>query len=193
MADQPLDGEAAEFDERELVDAARQGDQAAVAALYDHYLPRVFRFVMNRLESREDAEDVTAEVFIRVVDNLPRFAWRENVPFGAWVFRIARNEVVSHVRRRQSRPRTRPIDDAMPIAEARDDLEAVETASTLRQVRDAASHLSPAQRDVIELRFGAGLTVAETARVLKKSENNVKVLQHKAIANLKNLLSEDNA
>ena len=96
---------APDFDEQRVVEAAKQGDQIALTQLYDHYFPRVYRYVSTRLSSTEDAEDVTTEIFLRIIENLRSFAWR-GLPFGAWVFRIARNEVVSHVRRTKVRSAT---------------------------------------------------------------------------------------
>lgn len=173
---------APELDERTLVEAAQRGSQDALAALYEHYFPRVYRYVAARLGGGEDAEDVTEEIFLRIISNLGSFTWR-GLPFGAWVFRIARNEVVSHVRRQKSRGQSAELTEAIPD-ESTDHVLVVETEFTLAIVREAAATLPEAQRQVIALRFGAGLSVAETARALKKTENNVKVLQHKAIAKL---------
>jgi RNA polymerase sigma-70 factor (ECF subfamily) len=172
----------AEFDEKAIVDAAQRGDQAALSALYDHYFPRVYRYVATRLSSTEDAEDVTTEIFLRIIQNLRSFTWR-GLPFGAWVFRIARNEVVSHVRRQKVRSTTAQLTEYIqdPSPDHVDQLVASMTVATIRQ---AAEKLPEAQRQVIALRFGAGLSVAETAQSLGKTENNVKVLQHKAIAKL---------
>jgi RNA polymerase sigma-70 factor (ECF subfamily) len=179
---------AAEFDEKAIVDAAQRGDQTALSALYDHYFPRVYRYVATRLSSTEDAEDVTTEIFLRIIQNLRSFTWR-GLPFGAWVFRIARNEVVSHVRRQKVRTTTAQLTEYIqdPSPDHVDQLVASMTVAT---IREAAEKLPEAQRQVIALRFGAGLSVAETAQSLGKTENNVKVLQHKAIAKLQVLLRE---
>ena len=111
----------------------------------------------------------------------------KSVPFGAWVFRIARNEVVSHVRRQKIRsgnaPLTETIQDPSP-----DHVEQIALQFTIATVRQATEKLPEAQRQVITLRFGAGLSVAETAKALGKTENNVKVLQHKAIAKLQTMV-----
>lgn len=180
---------APDFDEVEVVEAAKTGDQEALGRLYDHYLPRVYRYVMARLGVAEDAEDVTAEIFLRVIDNLHTYTFR-GLPFGAWVFRIARNETVSHVRRQRTRGVSAELTDAIPDVNA-DHMSAVELQLTIAEVRQAAERLPEAQRQVIALRFGAGLNVAETARALGKSENNVKVLQHKAIAKLQTMVRRD--
>jgi RNA polymerase sigma-70 factor (ECF subfamily) len=186
----PTVGESTpDFDERAVVDAAKAGDERALTQLYEHYLPRVYRYVAARLGPGEDAEDVTSEVFLRVVDGIDRFSWRA-VPFSAWLFRIAHNEVISHVRRRKTRGNTSQLDESMADP-AEDHLAVLELQFTMATVRAATELLPDAQRQVIALRFGAGLSVAETARALKKSENNVKVLQHKAIAKLQKLVRRD--
>ena len=173
---------APDFDEQAVVDAAQQGDHTALSALYDHYFPRVYRYVSVRLSSTEDAEDVTMEIFLRIIENLRSFSWR-GLPFGAWVFRIARNEVVSHVRRQKVRTTTAQLTESIQDPTP-DHVDTIVTAFTVATVREAAERLPEAQRQVIALRFGAGLSVAETAKALGKTENNVKVLQHKAIAKL---------
>lgn len=164
------------------MEAAQRGNQAALARLYEHYFPRVYRYASARLANNEDAEDVTEEIFLRVIDNIDGFSFR-GFPFGAWVFRIARNEVVSHVRRQKTRSTTAPLHDSI-ADQTRDHVTELELKLDIALVREATGRLPEAQRQVVELRFGAGLSVAETAQVLKKSENNVKVLQHKAIARL---------
>lgn len=185
----PVEELAPGFDEQAIVIAAQRGDQVALGELYESYFPRVYRYVATRLSTTEDAEDVTEEIFLRIIDNLGGFEFR-GLPFGAWVFRIARNEVVSHVRKQKVRSTTSPLDEFIPDANA-DHVTEVETALTIAVVRQAAEKLPEAQRQVIALRFGAGLSVAETAQALKKTENNVKVLQHKAIAKLQTMVRRD--
>ena len=185
MANPSVDEQVLEFDEYAAVEAAKRGESEALSALYEHYFPKVYRFVASRLSTNEDAEDVTEEIFLRIIDGIGSFTWR-GFPFGAWVFRIARNEVVSHVRRQKTRATTE-LTDSTPVY-APDDTEAVLTQLTFESVRGAMAGLPDAQRQVVELRFVAGLSVAETAATLNKTENNVKVLQHKAIAKLQKMV-----
>ncbi|MCC7366325.1 MAG: sigma-70 family RNA polymerase sigma factor [Dehalococcoidia bacterium] len=182
----PVDERVQEFDEFAVVAAAQRGSQAALAELYEHYFPKVYRYVANRLYSTEDAEDVTEEIFLRVIDNLASFEWR-GLPFGAWVFRIARNEVVSHVRKQKSRGPTSQLSETI-ADESAEEIYAIETTLTVAVIHQTAQQLPEAQRQVIALRFGAGLSVADTAKALNKTENNVKVLQHKAIQKLQQLV-----
>ncbi len=187
MAETTLNDLRPEFDERALVERAKEGDQQALAQLYERYLHRIYRYVATRVSRPEDAEDVTATVFLKMVDSLGRYEWR-GLPFGAWLFRIARNEVVSFVRRaryREADPLDEALRDPAPSAAG-----ALEDAERVAAMRNAVAQLPPAQREVIELRFFAGLSVADTAKVLGKSETNVKVLQHKGVAKLQRLLAE---
>ena len=189
LANLPVDTVAPEFDERAVVEAAQRGDQRALSALYEYYFPKVYRYVNARLANSEDAEDVTTEIFLRLIDNVGGFQFR-GLPFGAWVFRIARNEVVSFVRRQKVRGVSAELHEGIPDGGPDHTLE-IETQLTIAIVRQATERLPEAQRQVISLRFGAGLSVAETAEALKKTENNVKVLQHKAIAKLQTMVQRD--
>lgn len=174
--------------ERPLVDAARAGDQAALAELYDLYFPRVYRYILARTGNPYDAEDLTEEVFLRMLDAIQRFQWRD-VPFSAWLFRIAHNAVISQRRRDGARGRAAPLSEALPV-DAQGPEEVVESRLTLNEVMRAAQSLPEAQRQVIALRFAAGLSVAETAKAMGKGEGNVKVIQHKAIAKLREMLAQ---
>ena len=174
--------------ERELVDRARRGDREAVGAIYDLYVQPVYRFVLARVGNASEAEDITHEVFRRMVEHIGRFEWREDVRFAAWLFRIAHNQVISHHRKQGGRlPNTSTDDfDVEDTRPGPDQL--VEHSLTMQEVFAACERLPEAQRRVIALRFGSGLSVRETADILGKTENNVKVLQHKAIAKLQKLL-----
>ena len=175
--------------ERALVDRARAGDRVAMGGLYDLYAEKIYRYVLVRVNGNpSDAEDITAEIFVRMIDALPRFQWQD-VPFLAWLFRIAHNQVVSHHRRANARPAKTPIEE-MDFVDPKHGTEwLVEQKLLLEDVYEAAKKLPEAQRRVVELRFGAQLSVRETAQILGKSENNVKVLQFKAIARLQKLLA----
>ena len=174
--------------ERAIVDAAIAGDEAALAELYSLYFPRVYRYILARVGNPYDAEDLTEEVFLRVLDAIGRFQWRE-APFSAWLFRIAHNAVISQRRKEGARGRTSPLSEALPV-DSQGPEEMVANRLVLNEVMKAADTLPEAQRRVIGYRFAAGLTVAETARAMGKGEGNVKVIQHKAIAKLREMLTQ---
>ncbi len=174
--------------ERLLVDAAKAGDQAALSELYQTYFPRLYRYILARTGNTYDAEDLTEEVFMRVLEAIKRFQHRE-APFSAWLFRIAHNAIISQRRKETARGRSSQLNDGMPIDAAGPE-ELVESRVALSEVMQAAKTLPDAQRQVISLRFAAGLTVAETARAMGKGEGNVKVIQHKAIVKLREMMGQ---
>ncbi|MCH6556380.1 MAG: sigma-70 family RNA polymerase sigma factor [Chloroflexi bacterium] len=174
--------------ERAIIDAAIGGDEAALAELYNLYFPRVYRYIIARMGNPYDAEDLTEEVFLRVLDAIGRFQWRE-APFSAWLFRIAHNAVISQRRKEGARGRSSPLSEALPV-DSQGPEEMVANRLALNEVMKAADTLPEAQRRVIGYRFAAGLTVAETARAMGKGEGNVKVIQHKAIAKLREMLTQ---
>ena len=174
--------------ERLLVDAAKAGDQAALSELYQTYFPRLYRYILVRTGNSYDAEDLTEEVFMRVLQAIKRFEHRK-APFSAWLFRIAHNAVISQRRKETARGRSSQLNDGMQVDSAGPE-ELAEKHVALSEVMQAAKSLPDAQRQVISLRFAAGLTVAETARAMGKGEGNVKVIQHKAIAKLREMMGQ---
>ncbi len=173
-----------------LVEQAKQGDADAFGELHDRYALRVFRFVYGRVGNRQDAEDLTSEVFLRAWRSLHRYRSR-GYPFSAYLFRIARNLLVDHYRRdkkceqevRQAgnglRGMVSNLDDVMILKQEYDSLHAA-----LEQMRED-------YRDVLLLRFVSGLSSEETAKVMGRSSGAVRVLQHRALKALRNQLGSD--
>jgi RNA polymerase sigma-70 factor, ECF subfamily len=167
------------------IERARAGDQQALAAVYDWYLPRVYRYILSRLGDVAEAEDLTEDIFLRMLGAIADYK-RTSVPFSAWLFRIARNHLVSYYRKSGNR-KADALQETM--ADSRPDpASIVETQLMLGEVAQAVQRLPDAQRDVIALRFAVGLSIAETAQVLGKRQGNVKALQHKAVTRLQKIL-----
>ena len=190
--------EPPELSERELVDRARAQDQEAISALYGNYYPRVYRYILARTGRAEDSEDLAQDVFLRAIGAIDRFQWRE-APFSAWVFRIAHNEVISK-RRKDSVRKTRSLSEVIQETKFGDYLEdttspdidqKLDDQADLNMIVQACRNLTETQREVIYLRFVADLSVAETAATMGKGEGNVKVIQHNAIAKLRQILGID--
>jgi RNA polymerase sigma-70 factor (ECF subfamily) len=177
--------------ERAAVDRARAGDQQALGEIYDWYMPRVYRYAVARVGNTHDAEDLTEEVFIKLLGAIGDFRWRD-VPFSSWVFRIAHNCIATHYRKTAQRGgQTSEI--PLDLVDGRHDIAyAIEEQITLQEVREAALLLPDAQREVIAMRFAVGLSIADTAKALGKREGNIKALQHKAVAKLQKMLIPEN-
>lgn len=169
----------------ELVARAKTGDDDAFTALYDEFAARVYRFLLARVPTPADAEDLLQRVFLKVIESLPRFQER-GLPFGAWLFRIARNAAIDFERTRRS---TAPLEDASGRPdEALGPAGAAEQAAERAQIRAALDTLTGEQRDVIVYRFFAGLAPAEIARLMGKREGSVRALQFRALTTLRRRL-----
>lgn len=186
MDDRPLDDAVVDA----VVARAAAGDAAAFAAIYDAYAPRVRRFLRHQLGNGDLAEDLLQRTFVKMIEALPRYRSR-GLPFGAWVFRIARNTVIDH---RRTSHQVIPLDDALDRAsEGGDPVTAAERDDDRTRLRAALGRLPDDQRDVLVWRFFADLTPAETAALMGRSSGAVRILQHRALASLREVLGPTDA
>ena len=173
-----------------LVADAKRGDSQAFGRLFDAYAGPIHRFIASRVRSPSDAEDLTQVVFVKALEALPRYEAR-GIPFGGWLFRLARNAIIDHVRTRRDHlpllaAQTRATEDAGPEAMAA-------LQEDLDRVARALADLTDDQREVIELRFFAGLSVLESAVAMGRQEGTIRGLQFRAIATLRRSLGIDPA
>jgi len=172
-------------EERCVVLAAKGGDRAAFARLYDQYVDAIHAYAYHQTGSRERAEDITATTFARAFEEVARFEWR-GVPYSAWLYRVASNLLA----RERRRPRWIELpDSAVDLGEG-PEAAAVRGERALR-VRSALRHLSKGQRRAVALRYGSGLRNAEVAQVMGKSEGAVKLLIFRATATLRQRLGPE--
>lgn len=172
----------------DLVSGAQRGDPDALGALYDLHHEALFRYFWSKVGQRELAEDLTGDVFMRMLSALPRYR-PTGVPFRAWLYGIARHRLVDYYRKEGGR-------EGLPLeqAERRDHSGSTDPALlaedilSLERIQQALAQLSEPQREVIALRFLSELSVQEVAAVLGKSENAVKALQHRGLAALRRVL-----
>jgi RNA polymerase sigma-70 factor (ECF subfamily) len=174
--------------ETDLVASAQSGDTAAFGSLYERYMEQIYRYVYYRVSDRDEAEDLTETIFVKAWEALPRFHSR-GATFRAWLYRIARNAVID-------RHRTRKV--LVPLEHAQDWLDveasspeaAAEAAQERATLGVALSQLKPRLREVILHRFINGLSHAETAQVMGLRQGHVRVLQHRALHQMRDLLTE---
>ncbi len=172
-------------EERDWVERAVQGDAEAIASLYRRYAPAIWRYLYYRLGDHEAADDLTSEVFLRVLRSLPRYRQRGR-PFSAWLYRIAGARLVDHYRRR--RP-TVPLEPETRAGRRGPEQEA-ERRLAAEELRQAMGQLKPAYQQVLFLRFVEGVSHAEVARLLERSEGAVRVLQFRALRALRQILEK---
>jgi RNA polymerase sigma-70 factor (ECF subfamily) len=174
-------------DDVQLIKKAQEGDAEAYGELFERYAPVIFRFLYAHLSDRLDAEDLTEEVFLRVWRSLPKFR-DQGVPFVAYLFRIARNALIDHYRRTK---RTEPhlsIEDNVVVDSHPDPSDAAVMNMERQEIRQMLDQLREDYRTVLLLRFLGDLSPEETAEVMGKSAGAVRVLQHRALAALRQLM-----
>jgi RNA polymerase sigma-70 factor (ECF subfamily) len=172
-------------DEERLIRWAKQGDQEAFAQLYEENFDKIYRYVALKIGDRMEAEDITQQVFLHAIQAVPSFKWR-GIPFSAWLFRIAHNQVVDYLRRKAKRA-TASLEESL-IASDEDPQKIVGQKLEIERLLSAVKKLTPAQQEVISLRFAGELPIAKVAKVMGKSEGAVKALQHSAIVALRKVL-----
>jgi RNA polymerase sigma-70 factor (ECF subfamily) len=173
--------------EAALIAAAAQGDHAAFATLYDRHADRIYRHCYYRTGNRADAEDLTQQTFLHAWRAIRRYR-DQGAPFVAWLLAISQNLTANHFRQARTVALTLERGDG---DQALDDPAEIVIASVGQdRVRRAVLRLAPDRRQVIMLRFIEDFSVPETAAALGKTESNVRVLQHRALADLRRFLTE---
>lgn len=179
-----------EVDLEQLVARARRGDADAFARLYENLAPRIHRYLRYRVPDPARAEELLQQVFLQMIAALPRYEPR-GLPFGAWVFRIARNVVIDASR--AERPAV-SIELAHDVpSEAPGPEERALAGDEHRRLRGALERLPRDQHDVLVYRFFGDLSPREVAPLMDRSEGAVRVLQHRALGALRRFLDDPDA
>lgn len=174
--------------EKYLVDRAKMYDTEAFGKLYDLYYDKIYAYAYFKVGNRFEAEDIAEHVFLKALENIASFEWR-GYPFSSWLFRIASNLVVDHYRA-NNRYETVEVDDeayiegdkvVCPERLALKEFDRQEVVKAIRM-------LTEDQRQVVVMRFIAGMTNEEVAKAIGKSIGAVKVLQHRALGALGRIL-----
>lgn len=171
-------------DDVQIINQVKNGDAEAFGILYEQYAEMIFRYVYSHLENRLDAEDLTEEIFIRAWKALPRYDER-GLPFSAFLFRIARNSLIDFYR--QKKPQ-QSLDELEIQSDQVEPEKAVEQTFENLDLRNTIAQLREDYRNVVILRFLSGLSPEETAQVMQRSVGAVRVLQHRALSMLRDLM-----
>ena len=184
--------------EKELVDRARRGDPDAFGALFDEYYQKIFGYIVKRVGVVAVAEDIVSEVFYKAQKGLWRFAW-QNVPFSAWLYRIATNEINGYFRKGTFR-RSISLDaliegNDFEVADANDLIrelenaeEALERHASFLVIQKEIAKLPIKYQEVVTLRFFEDKKVGDIATILNKKEGTVKSLLSRAVGQLRDSL-----
>ncbi len=169
--------------EAALVAAARH-DRAAFSQLYRQYLPRIYRYLLARLPTPDDAADACQQVFLKALEAIPSYDER-GLPFAAWIFRIARNTAIDAVRRRRSTVPWEHLPESAHPHEPEQPESAFLRRESLSRFEELLAPLDDDRRDLLTLRFVAGLTSKEIAGILGKSDGAVRTQLSRTLKTLK--------
>lgn len=173
--------------EETLIQRAQQGKADAVAELYHLHAGEIFRYCLFRVGDQATAEDLTEEVFLNMVEALPRYV-NQGAPFAAWLYRIAHHRVVDYHRRMVHRQTEALPENLMDGASDPED-QAIHQAE-IRRLKNALARLDDEQQTVLQLRFVEGYSLEETARLLGKTVGAIKARQHRALRQLAQTLGQ---
>ena len=169
----------------DLIQKARAGDEIAFGLVYDLYFEKVYRFVFYRVNHRQTAEDLVAEVFTKAWNKLSEI--QNPSLFNAWIYQIARNLVIDFYRSRKFEVDIQTLENVLEYDENIIDRTNLQFQQKI--VLAALKKLSPDQQVVIKLKFLDELDNFEIAKILNKTEGAIRVIQHRAIIELKNILN----
>ena len=174
------------LEEWQLVRNAQKYDEDALQKLYEKYYPKIYNYAFLQMGDVHAAEDLTSDVMLKMLESIQKYSFR-GLPFGAWVFRIARNRLIDLHRRRKRRGE---VDLSETISGTLASPESMaERALERGQIQIALKHLTDEQRQVIVLKFIQGFDNRSVGRIMGRSEGAVKSLQHRALGRLRRVLS----
>ena len=168
-----------------LVAEAQAGDPEAFGRIFDEFHGAIYRFVASRVGRPSDAEDLTQLVFVKALEALPRYEAR-GVPFGGWLFRLARNATIDYIRTNREHADLAAVSGRATEGHGPEGLTILRT--DLDAVAAALQRLTPDQREVIALRFFAGLSPREVGELMGRNEGTIRGLQFRAIEALRRSL-----
>ncbi len=160
-----------------------------LSELFELHYDRIVRYIASRVSTRDLAEDLASDVFVRAVENYSSFQER-GLPVQAWLFRIAHNLVVDHYRRASKR-KSVPIDDAMEFSGPSDPAGEVELKLSMERVNEVMHRLNPGQQEVIALRFVGGLSAEEAGDIMGRTPGAIRELQRTALKALRGHLGSE--
>lgn len=176
--------------ERKLLQGAQRGDKKAIADLYDTHYRAVFNYIFYRVSDQQAAEDLSAEVFIRMINKLPAYIDRGR-PFLAWLYTIARNIVIDHHRVMEKKEEVSIKEDLLED-QIRTPDQQVQDRQTSDCFKSALELMPESQRQLLIFRFINGFSTPKIIQLLDKSDRAVRSLQHRALRTLEKVLVEEN-
>ena len=172
-----------------LVERGKQGNREALEELYLIHFDRIYSYLHMSVGNRHDAEDLTTQVFVKMLESIGKFRWR-SAPFSAWLFRIAHNLAMDHFRANRRWQPEEEVPEPDPGEGSAAEEEALESIGR-RSMLELIENLSHEQQQVLTLKFVFSFSNGEAATILGKTEGAIKSLQHRALASLQRQLDKN--
>ncbi|MBV8257335.1 MAG: sigma-70 family RNA polymerase sigma factor [Actinobacteria bacterium] len=176
---------------RALVERGQKGDRDALEELYLIHFDRIYSYLHVSVGNRHDAEDLTTQTFLKMLEKIGSFKWR-TAPFSAWLFRIAHNLAMDHFRARRRWQPEEEVPEVPGEEEPSAEFAAMQTIGR-ESMLALIDNLSPEQQQVLTLKFVFNFPNAEVATILGKTEGAIKSLQHRALASLQKQIARQEA
>lgn len=172
-----------------VIRRAQALDAGALAELYDRYFDGIYRYAYTRIGHQADAEDLTEQVFLKMVDSIQSYRPRKGAGFSSWLYRIAHNLVVDRYRRagRETLSLADQVED--PAPQTNPEL-VLQSSEDRRHLYEAIQQLTLEQQQLVALRFIDNLDVEEVARIMKRRPGAIHSMQHRALASLNRLMGQ---
>ena len=174
---------------RKLVERAQAGERDALEELYLIHFDRIYSYLHMTVGNRHDAEDLTTQTFLKMLESIGRFRWQA-APFSAWLFRIAHNLSMDHFRANRRWQPEEEVPEPPDSAERSAEDEALQSIGR-QSMMSLIDTLSPEQQQVLTLKFVFNFPNGEVATILEKTEGAIKSLQHRALVSLQKQIQPD--
>ena len=172
--------------EEDLIKKAQKADKQAFGLLYDKYLPQIYRFVFLKTNHKAVSQDLTSQVFLKAWQHIRNYKRRGN-PFSSWLYQIAHNLVIDYYRTNKYQFNLEEVKEVAVVYEENIEKK-IDNQKDLALIKKAIKKLPDKQQTVLIMKFVEGLSVQEIAKALKKSQGAVKVIQHRALKNLREII-----
>ena len=176
--------------EKQQISEAKKGNKEAFGALYDHYLPQIYRFILFKVNRKAEAEDIAHEVFLSAWKNMPNYR-QKGFPFSSWLYQIARNAVIDFYRTSKNHVQIELVSEEN-LQNIPSSSEELNLALEMEKVKKCISKLRPDYQDLILMRFLEEMPNNEIALILNKSEGAIRLMQYRAIKDLKEIYNSEN-
>lgn len=179
----------------QLVVDSQKGSKESFVKIYENFYVKIFRYIYVKCSNVQESENLTQEVFIKAFKSISSFKFREHgtsgPSFSSWIFTIARNQIIDYYRKNSSKTESY-IDNIQEeywsVSENLED--ELDNKLQFNKIIKNMQKLTSLQKEVINLRFAAQMSLSETAKILNKNENSIKSLQHSAIKKLRDILND---